>query len=189
MKKRTLAVLVAVGVLVATAATVCFNAFSTPKEVSDMAVARAAEDVENAETVFLDDEAIAMAADSSSDPALQAMANEVFNYVNAQRQAAGLSVLAWNKNLIAASNVRAKESSVLFSHTRPDGRDWYTVNSALQCGENLAYGYSDASSVVSAWMASPTHKENILWPTFSSMSVSVYLADNGVYYWAQEFCY
>ena len=53
-------------------------------------------------------------------------------------------------------------------------------------GENLACNYYDASSVVAAWMASPTHAANIL-GGFGSIGVAVYQAGNGSWYWAQEF--
>ena len=76
-----------------------------------------------------------------------------------------------------------------FSHTRPNGSSWYTVNSKIMGGENLAYGYYDANSAVNAWMDSPTHRENILWPEFTKVAISVYAADDGTYYWAQEFGY
>ncbi len=56
-------------------------------------------------------------------------------------------------------------------------------------GENLAFGYNDASSVLEAWMNSPTHRENILFPDFTKISISIYVADDGTAYWAQEFGY
>ncbi len=112
-----------------------------------------------------------------------------FNLVNSQRSANGLPALVWDNNLESAAAVRAQECSVSFSHTRPNGSSWYTVNSKIMGGENLAYGYYDANSAVNAWMDSPTHRENILWPEFTKVAISVYAADDGTYYWAQEFGY
>ena len=146
-------------------------------------------EIENEETTYLDDEAIALAASSDSDLDLRSMAMQAADLVNSQRAANGLSQLSWDGNLESASSVRASEISTSFSHTRPNGRPWYTVNSKLQGGENLAYGYSSASSALDAWMNSATHRENILWPSFNRIAISIYVADDGTYYWAQEFGY
>lgn len=75
--------------------------------------------------------------------------------VNAIRVANGLSEVRYDASLEQAANVRAQEASTSFSHTRPDGSAWYTVNDALMYGENLAEGYNSADEVVDAWMASP----------------------------------
>ena len=84
--------------------------------------------------------------------------------------------------------VRAQEAASKFSHTRPNGKDWYTVNSELMWGENLAKGYDSAQSVVDAWMASPTHAANILAGDFTTCSIAVF-ETNGKLYFAQEFGY
>ena len=84
--------------------------------------------------------------------------------------------------------VRAQEAASKFSHTRPNGRDWYTVNSELMWGENLAKGYDSAQSVVDAWMASPTHAANILADDFTTCSIAIY-EKSGKLYFAQEFGY
>ena len=55
-------------------------------------------------------------------------------------------------------------------------------------GENLAKNYFNAAAVVQAWMASPTHAANILGNS-STIGVAAYIADNGTWYWAQEFGY
>lgn len=106
--------------------------------------------------------------------------------VNAIRVANGLSEVRYDASLEQAANVRAQEASTSFSHTRPDGSAWYTVNDALMYGENLAEGYNSADEVVDAWMASPTHRANILSSQFTTCSFSTYTV-NGTTYWAQEF--
>ena len=106
----------------------------------------------------------------------------------ASRIAAGLPELTWDDSLEVCAQVRASEAAVSFSHTRPDGSDWYTVNSDLMWGENLAKGYKDASSLVSGWLNSPTHAANILSPEFTVCSIAVYEVGNKLYF-AQEFGY
>ena len=111
---------------------------------------------------------------------------EVIAKVNQIRVANGLNSLRYDASLEGAADVRANESTVRFSHTRPDGSDWYTVNPDLMYGENLADGYTTADAVVNAWMASPEHKANILKPDFTTVAVSS-VVKNGKTYWAQEF--
>lgn len=111
---------------------------------------------------------------------------EVIAKVNDIRVANGLNALRYDASLEATATVRANELTVRFSHTRPDGSDWYTVNPDLMYGENLADGYNTADAVVNAWMASPDHKANILKPDFTTVAVST-TVKNGKTYWAQEF--
>jgi uncharacterized protein YkwD len=106
--------------------------------------------------------------------------------VNEIRIANGLSAVQHSASLETTSVVRANEITSKFSHTRPDGSDWYTVNADLQYGENLAEGYSSADDVVNAWMASPSHRENILRSDFTTCAISTTTV-NGRTYWAQEF--
>lgn len=110
----------------------------------------------------------------------------ILDKVNQIRTSYGLSTLRYDASLENASSVRASEITVKFSHTRPDGSDWYTVNEDLVYGENLAEGYKTADDVVDAWMASPEHKANILKSDYTTMSVSMTSKD-GRNYWAQEF--
>ena len=109
--------------------------------------------------------------------------------VNEQRAAAGEAPLAWNQGLAEAAMVRAAECEKSFSHTRPDGTEWWTVDSDLMYGENLARGYYDAGSVVSAWMASPGHRANILNAGYTTVGIAVHQAQDGTWYWAEEFGY
>lgn len=161
----------------------------TPKEtvvVNKESAFRNAEEIDPNNTM-LDDQAIAL-ADSFTSTSLRSEAFEAYNMVNEIREDNGVNTLVWNQNLEEVANVRSKEISESFSHTRPDGKPWYSVNSNIQGGENLAYGYNDAEKVVDAWMDSPTHKDNILYEDFTKMAISIY-EDNGTYYWSQEYGY
>jgi uncharacterized protein YkwD len=108
--------------------------------------------------------------------------------INQQRVNAGLGELRWDDNLAACAMVRATELPSSFSHTRPDGSDWYTVCPDLMYGENLAYGYRTPEEAMNSWMSSPEHKQNILTPGFTSSGVGVYEVNN-TWYWNQEFGY
>jgi len=117
-------------------------------------------------------------------------AAEVARLVNAERAKAGLPALAADTALAAAAQSRAQETATSFSHTRPDGREWHTVLAEQgityrRAGENIAYGQKTPAEVVTGWMNSQGHRENIL-GNFTRIGVGVY-EKNGVLYWAQLF--
>lgn len=136
---------------------------------------------------FIVDDKVALAA-NPGDPVLLKAANEALDLVNEERAEAGLSDLSWSNGLAAAANVRAEELPDLFSHTRPDGSDWYTVDANIMFGENLAEFYNTPEEVVDAWMNSPSHKENIMDGEYGTCGIAIY-KDGSQYYWAQEFGY
>ncbi len=150
---------------------------------------RAVADIQSEKVSYFDSEAVALSSMSDTDTGLRAVAYEAYQQVNDERGTAGLDELKWDKNLETVSSVRAKECSQKFSHTRPDGRQWYTVNSKIQGGENLAFGFDTANDAVDAWMNSPTHRDNILYDEFAKVAISIYEDDNGTCYWAQEYGY
>ncbi len=157
------------------------------KSVDDMAAVRGID--EDTDTIYIDDEAIALAGEATSSEAALAAASVAFDLVNQKRTAAGLGALAWSDALTSAALVRAQELVSLFSHDRPNGTAWYTVDSSVMYGENLAKLYYTGDSVVDAWMASPTHAANIMDGGFKTCGIAVFQADNGNWYWAQEFGY
>jgi len=189
MKKTTRVLTAVLAVLLVPVCACMIYISGGDKGLDDSSALRTAQEIGAQESVFIDDEAIALSDTSGASTSLRSEAMRAYNLINSQRTANGLPALVWDNNLESTSAVRAQECSVSFSHTRPNGRSWYTVNSNIMGGENLAFGYYDASSAVDAWMASPTHRENILWPEFTKVAISIYEADDGTYYWAQEFGY
>lgn len=157
------------------------------KGIDSNSAIRTSADIRSEEYHYFDDEAIAL-AESSSDTGLRTEALEASNIVNDIRAEAGLDKLSWDINLETVASVRAKECSEKFSHTRPNGSQWYTVNSKIQGGENLAFGFDNAEDCVEAWMDSPTHRDNILYDEFEKVAISIYEED-GTYYWSQEYGY
>lgn len=118
------------------------------------------------------------------------IAYDVFDEVNDVRAENGLEPLTWDDELTACAGVRAKELRKKFSHTRPDGRGWYTVNPDIMFGENLLYTPYDltAEQLVQLWMDSPTHRELILKGSYETAGVYCY-NKGGKDYWAFEFGY
>lgn len=123
------------------------------------------------------------AAPSINYPPAGTQEYELFVLINNERAANGLPPYSWSGSLADCAYVRASESVDCFSHTRPDGSDWYTVNPSIMYGENLATGQDNVQWVFNDWMASPEHRANILGPfnTYGSARVGNT--------WAQEFGY
>ena len=113
----------------------------------------------------------------------------VLEKTNEERIANGLPALSWNEKSAPAAELRAEEAAQVFSHTRPDGSDWYTADPDTLYGENLARGYDTAEKAIEAWMKSPGHRENILRPEFKSMSVGYAVTSSGKVVFSQEFSY
>jgi len=118
---------------------------------------------------------------------IQPEAYEIFLITNEYRAAAGITPLVWSDALADAAALRTKECIQVFSHLRPDGSPWWTLNRNIMYGENIAMNYFDPQELVKVWMESTAHKENILDPRFRTLGTALYKADNGYWYWAQEF--
>ncbi len=82
----------------------------------------------------------------------------------------------------------------LFDHIGSDGtspgqRVTHAGYKWRMVGENLASGITTADAVVSGWLGSPHHCENIMGPRFSEMGVAYYYdpkSADGIY-WTQVF--
>ncbi|HET6622713.1 MAG TPA: CAP domain-containing protein [Candidatus Saccharimonadales bacterium] len=88
---------------------------------------------------------------------------------NQQRVKAGLPKLSENSLLDASAQAKAEAmvKQDYWSHVSPDGIEpWQFFNDAgysyRKAGENLAYGFTSAEGTVTAWMNSPTHRDNLL---------------------------
>ena len=184
--KKFKRIIAAMMVAVLTLSLVACGAKQT-ESVDDQAAVRGLD--EDTDTIYIDDEAIALAGEATTSEQAIAAAQTAFNLVNQRRAAAGLGTLVWSDKLAAAALVRAQELVSLFSHDRPNGTAWYTVDSSCMFGENLAKLYYTGEDVVAAWMASPTHAANIMEGSYKSCGISVFQASNGNWYWAQEFGY
>ena len=115
----------------------------------------------------------------------------VIELVNEERRKNGVVPLQIDENLLCAAEVRANEISTKFSHTRPDGRDCFSVledrniNCYWCCGENIAAGYRTPDHVMNGWMNSSGHRSNILDSDYTFIGVGAY--NDGKYNWVQLF--
>ena len=165
----------------------CLNGCATHDGLDAERAFRTAKTIGENNVFYFDEEAIAL-SDSLNNNGLRTAAISAYDQINDIREQYGLNALVWNGKLEQVAKVRAEESSQSFSHVRPNGSQWYTVNSKIQGGENLAYGFDNANDVVDAWMNSYSHRDNILYGEFESMAIAVYEED-GIYYWSNQFGY
>ena len=120
--------------------------------------------------------------------------NAVVCLINKQRTSRGLPRLHTNGKLdrSAQSWTQTMVRRQIFTHGRHFARrisavgfDWSTA------GENIAVGYTTPWQVVKAWMASPDHCTNILYPTFSQVGTGVVNQGiagwGGAATWTQDF--
>lgn len=117
--------------------------------------------------------------------------NEVYEITNNYRSLVGVPSLTLDSSLVEAANIRAKELSDSFSHTRPNGSSCFTVLSELgisygTAGENIAAGYSSSQSVMEGWRSSSGHYQNIISSKFKKIGIGVNIINNQ-YYWVQIF--
>lgn len=113
---------------------------------------------------------------------------EIVRLTNEEREKAGLGQLTESSVLDGAALAKAQDmfTKDYWAHTAPDGTEpWkFFVDSGYKyrfAGENLARDFGDASSVVKAWMASRTHKENLLSSRYQDIGVAVLQGElNGV---------
>ncbi len=192
MRKRLLVCGLLVSLVTASVFTGCSKQEDQVAAITDDAAVRDYDSIDFDTVTIMDEDVPLGSSVNNSDPEeqamLQNMARTTLELVNQQRASAGLAALSWDNDLELAAAVRAAEQVQSFSHTRPNGTAWYTVNPQIMHGENLAYGYNSAQSVVTAWMNSPSHASNILYPTFTRCAIAIYKNGN-TYYFAQEFRY
>ncbi|MBP3414730.1 MAG: hypothetical protein J6L81_06015 [Clostridia bacterium] len=125
---------------------------------------------------------------------------EVIRLTNEQRALYGLPALKRGDSLVqTASDIRLGEIKSVFAHSRPNGREFSTVAGEIglrytHIGENLAMGQKTPQAVVTAWMNSTSHRNNILSRNSRGQSipyeyivVSYGRDSKGVAYWVQMF--
>ncbi|MEO7770580.1 MAG: CAP domain-containing protein [Gemmatimonadaceae bacterium] len=127
-----------------------------------------------------------------------AAADEIVVRTNAERARLGLPALARNAALMSAAQLQANQMAALNSmaHECP-GAAYPTMDARLDAvgyrrgaaGENVAEGYPSALAVVTGWMKSPGHRENIVDTRFSEMGAGVAPGRNGRLYYVQVFAH
>lgn len=112
--------------------------------------------------------------------ASQISPERIIELTNQERAKIGASSLRLNSSLSEAAQRKAGDMFAFnyWAHTSPSGRDpWAFFKEVgynfIFAGENLARDFATPESVMSAWMASPSHRENLLNPKYQEIGVAV----------------
>lgn len=104
----------------------------------------------------------------------------IIQLTNQQRLSAGLNALNTDSRLSAAAQAKANNmfEEQYWDHFGPNGETpWMFISQAgytyVYAGENLAKGFRTAEGVHEAWMASPTHRDNIMSNKYKDIGVAV----------------
>lgn len=131
-----------------------------------------------------------------------AMKMDIVEQTNAIRTEKGAAALIVNEKLMQAAQVRADEMAAtgLYSHTRPDGRQYYTVTDCPYTAENI-HQIADwqikdgnlADFAIREWAESPGHLKNMLNSRLSEIGVGLARGTNIIgdpcWYCVQLFLY
>lgn len=116
-------------------------------------------------------------------------AKEVLEAINEYRAGLGLPVLEWHK---PSENVATEHSSYMAELNQPShdnffDRSLYLRNrGADHVSENVAYGFTDAESVLEGWLSSDSHRE-ALEGDFTHTGIGVIENDLGIMFYTQIF--
>lgn len=123
-------------------------------------------------------------------------ADDMVRQTNLQRRALGLAELRRSPALMQAAQLHADQmaSAQRMAHDLPGAR-YPTLRHRLEgvayswraIAENVAEGYTDASSVVTGWMKSTGHRENIVSTQFNEMGAGMATSTSGRRFWVQVF--
>jgi len=109
---------------------------------------------------------------------------EVVRLTNEKRAQSGLAPLTLNSTLSNAARMKGEDmiNKDYWAHVSPDGTEpWkFFTDAGYQyryAGENLARDFSNPSSAIDAWMASPTHKDNMLSSKYQEIGIAVLEGD------------
>jgi uncharacterized protein YkwD len=117
---------------------------------------------------------------------------QVFDRVNSDRAANGLSPLSWNGQLACLAQDHSNWMATTGSFTHRDlsvtiRQPDYSGYSSL--GENILVGPNTmtGAQMEDAWMNSPGHRANILSPNFDSIGIAVGWSSDGRIWATQNF--
>lgn len=126
---------------------------------------------------------------SQPDSSISAAEREVAELVNEIRAEYGLAPLTLSEELCAGARVKSEDmrSNGYFDHTSPTYGSPFDLMHRLDitysaAAENIAMGYDTAEAVVAGWMASPSHRANILSDNYTHIGVG-----RSGDYWTQWF--
>lgn len=104
----------------------------------------------------------------------------IVTLTNEARGKQGLATLKQNSRLANAAQAKAEDmlAKQYFAHTSPSGTTpWAWIKQAgyayTVSGENLAVHYTTAEGAFAGWLASPSHRANIVNPKYTEIGVGI----------------
>lgn len=127
-----------------------------------------------------------------------ALGRAAFDLINKKRAENGAAALTWSDDLARVAGVHSENMAELnfFSHRGLDNKlvsdraDDQKLGRWRAIGENIAFnrGYDDpVARTVQLWLDSPSHRRNMLDPTWKESAIGVAVAEDGSYYFTQVF--
>lgn len=120
--------------------------------------------------------------------------SQVLQLVNAERAKEGLKALTMNSTLSNVAKTKASDmrDKNYFAHDSPTYGSPFDMMkkfgvSYSYAGENIAAGQQTAQAVMTAWMNSPGHRQNIMSPNFTEMGIGCSPGGSMSPYWSQMF--
>lgn len=111
---------------------------------------------------------------------------KVVEATNQKRAENGVGTLSYSASLSEAARLKALDmlEDDYWAHISPDGTEpWYFFKSVgysyRYAGENLARDFPDTNSAIEAWLASPSHRDNMLSGKYTEIGVAVVEGDLG----------
>ncbi|MFH0982214.1 MAG: CAP domain-containing protein [Planctomycetota bacterium] len=124
-----------------------------------------------------------------------ALAEQLSRLINLERALDDLEPLSWDENLAKVAQEYACRmiEGKFFGHTDPETRTEPAHRLTMagyewdMMGENLAVGHTTAAEVLDGWMASPSHRDNLLSPEWTRLGIGVRTDEAGTLHWVLEF--
>lgn len=120
--------------------------------------------------------------------------SRLLELTNNERASAGLGALTVDDRLNQSALDKCNDMVArnYQDHVAPDGTSYKDfmhkyISSAQLAGENLAFGYFSSDNIFNAWMASPSHKDNIDKPIYTRVGFALCERPNGAKLVVQHF--
>lgn len=114
------------------------------------------------------------------------LVRDLLNRTNAERNARGHRSINLDYDLCQAAMYRAAETTVYWDHTRPNGKDCFSVMPEKVYGENLAWNHQNVDAVIKGWLASSGHFANMMDDRWNSIGLGCVQVGNSLF-WVQLF--
>jgi len=119
------------------------------------------------------------------------MEYEILDLINDYRNSIGLSNLNTinliSEQAIKHTNYMINEGEASHDNFSLRHQALVQIIAAKTVGENVAYGYSSAESVVNAWIKSDAHRKNMENSEFTDFGISIIQDENGRNYFTHIF--